>query len=117
MILALSRRRPDGTSVSWRTVTIGGHGYGPIIPYFIEWRSEEHPADMSPTGCHLERFEIETPEVRAASLGVLEKIGLHVPVVEAKKPRLKLTLETPKGRVSLDLSRWAEGPERSYGPW
>lgn len=100
VILALSRRRPDGTSVSWRTVTIGGHNYGPVIPYFIEWRSEEHPADMSPAGCQLVRFEIETPEVRGVA-GVLEKLGLQVPVVEAKKPRLKLTLDTPKGRVTL----------------
>ncbi len=100
VILALSRRRPDGTSVSWRTVTIGGHNFGPIIPYFIEWRSEEHPAQVSPTGCHLARFEIETPDPRAVQ-GVIEKLGLHVPAVEAKKPRLKLVLDTPKGRITL----------------
>lgn len=100
VILALSRRRPDGTSVSWRTITIGGHNHGPIVPYFIEWRSEEHPADLSPRGCHLQRFEIESPDPRGV-LAVLDKVGLHVPVVEGPKARLKLTLETPKGRVTL----------------
>ena len=100
VILALSRRRPDGTSVSWRTVTIGGHPYGPLIPYFIEWRSEEHPAEMSPGGCRLLRFEIETPDPRGV-LATLEKLGLHLPVIEGPKGRLKASLETPKGRISL----------------
>lgn len=100
VILALSRRRPDGTSLSWRTLTIGGHAHGPLIPFFIEWRSEEHPADISPTGCRLTRFEIESPDARSV-LSTLEKVGLHVPVIESAKPRLRLTLETPKGRVQL----------------
>lgn len=100
VILALSRRRPDGTSLSWRTLAIGGHKHGPIIPFFIEWRSEEHPAEISPTGCRMVRFEIESPDARSV-LSTLEKIGLHVPVIEGPKPRLRLTLETPKGRVQL----------------
>lgn len=100
VILALSRRRPDGTSVSWRTVTIGGHPHGALIPFFIEWRSEDHPAESAANGCHLTRFEIETPDPRGV-LSVLDKVGLHLPVLEAPKPRLRATLETPKGRVVL----------------
>lgn len=101
VILALSRRRPDGTSVSWRTVTIGGHAYGPLIPFFIEWRSEDHPAESpGANGCHLVRFEIEAPDPRGVG-AVLEKIGLHLPVLQNPQPRLRLTLDTPKGRVVL----------------
>lgn len=100
VILALSRRRPDGTSVSWRTVTIGGHDFGPLIPFFIEWRSEDHPADSGTQGCRLLRFEIESPDPRGVS-AVLGKLALEAPVVQGSKPRLKVTLETPKGRVTL----------------
>lgn len=100
VILALSRRRPDGTSVSWRTVTLGGHPHGPLIPFFIEWRSEDHPAEKAGNGCHLARFEIESPDPRGV-LAVLDKVGLHLPVLEAAKPRLKATLDTPRGRVVL----------------
>jgi len=100
VVLALSRRRPDGTSVSWRTLTIGGHPYGPLVPFFIEWRSDEHPADISPVGCKLIDFSLESPDPQGLGF-VLAGLGLELPISEAPKARLKAVLDTPKGRITL----------------
>src|SRR5439155_22118883 len=39
------RARPDGTVVRWTNVFVTDHGGGALVPFFIEWHGDSHPAD------------------------------------------------------------------------
>src|SRR5262249_15362148 len=44
------RKRPDGRLVRWTNVFVSGHGGGTLVPFFIEWHGDAHPADDGPGG-------------------------------------------------------------------
>jgi hypothetical protein len=94
------RTRPDGTLVRWTNVFVEGHGAGALVPFFIEWHGDVHPADDAPDGLHLHGLRAETPE--AATLrAVLEALDVRLPVRKAGSARLVAVLDTPRGRVLL----------------
>ena len=100
VVLSLSRRTPSGVTLSWRLMQIEGHAFGPLMPIFIEWRTEEHPSRSAPLGCVLQSLEIRTPDADSlrSHLGVL---GLTPEVREADEPGLQAEVETPAGPVAL----------------
>ncbi|MEM9592925.1 MAG: VOC family protein [Acidobacteriota bacterium] len=101
VVLSLSRRRPDGQSLSWKLMQISGHGFGPLLPFFVEWRADEHPSDVAPRGCRLSGFELRTPEPKPLR-ALLSSLGLDPSTVaEGVEPEIRAVLETPKGRVEL----------------
>ena len=99
--LALSRRRPDGTSLSWRLMQVGGHDRGPLVPFFIEWRSDEHPSLRGAGGCRLVEFTIFTPEPEAID-AALAPLGLGYSGQARAAAGLRAVIDTPNGRVVLD---------------
>jgi Glyoxalase-like domain len=106
VVLALSRRRPDGTSVSWRTVQVFGHTFGALVPFFIEWRgNEHHPSAGATRGLELRELKINTPRpeelVEIFEALHLASIFPRQSVSKAPESGLIATLETPKGRVTL----------------
>lgn len=100
VVLSLSRRSPSGVTLSWRLMQIEGHKFGPVMPIFIEWRTEEHPSRSAPSGCVLQSLAIQTPGADSlrSHLGVL---GLTPEVREAGEPGLQAELVTPSGPVAL----------------
>jgi hypothetical protein len=99
--IAGNRRRPDGVLVSFEVVHCTDSRFGMAFPFFIDWKSTEHPSRTSAHGCTLESLQVlhaladEVCEIFAA-------IGLLVPVVPADAPSLDATLMTPRGRVRLE---------------
>jgi len=95
-----SRKRPDGTRLAWKTLNFTAPA-SPLLPFFIEWdHASAHPSATSPKGCQLARLTLEDPNpgvlrdaLRAADVGV--------EVREGKEPRLRLSLDCPKGRVDF----------------
>ncbi|HEU5285563.1 MAG TPA: VOC family protein, partial [Sphingomicrobium sp.] len=56
-----SRRRPDGSSLSWVTYGFAKLDH-PLAPFFIEWGDARlHPSRTSPEGCSLRSLRIEDP--------------------------------------------------------
>lgn len=99
-----SRKRPDGSVLSWRTVAVDvGLPSAPVqpIPFFIQWSPEStHPASDSPAGLRLTSFELRHPDP-ARLRDALAKLGIDGPVDEAQRVELEATLDSPKGRVTL----------------
>ena len=100
MVLSLSRRTPAGVTLSWRLMQMEGHDFGPLLPIFIEWRTEEHPIRQSPTGCELTSLSIRSPEADAlrSHLGV---VGLTQDVRESDEPELQAKISSPSGELTL----------------
>jgi hypothetical protein len=94
-----SRRTPDGQLLRWRTLNVEDRGFGPFVPFFIDWGDTPHPAMTSPAGATLTRFRVIHP--RAAELQSLYRaVGLDLVVEPGEQPRMILEIATPKGPVS-----------------
>jgi hypothetical protein len=94
------RAAPDGSIVRWTNVFVSGHGAGTLVPFFIEWHGDSHPADGAPSGLHLRSFHAEAPESETLRV-VLEALGVQLSVRHAAAPRLVAVLDTPRGRMEL----------------
>lgn len=92
-----ARTRPDGVALSWVTFDLIGVD-DKVAPFFIEWRSSDHPSRTAPAGCRLHDFLIE-----ASDPGPLRKLvaalRLPVRVKRAGQARLVLAADCPKGRI------------------
>jgi hypothetical protein len=58
----MQRRRPDRSMLVWELVFIDGHPYGPLLPFFIDWRGSKHPAPSLPGGLQLASLVLTHPD-------------------------------------------------------
>ena len=94
------RTLPDGDWLGWRLVGIRNHGYGALVPFFIDWTGSSHPASSAPRGGHLQRFEITTPH--AALLNKLfAALGLDIEAGEAPHASIVATVVAKSGTHEL----------------
>jgi hypothetical protein len=100
-----SRTRPDGSVLQWRTAGVrASFAEADVdpVPFFIEWASKSHhPSSDAPPGCRLVDVAIAGPEP-AKLEAVLASLGVAATVAKAAHARLTATLDTPKGRVTLE---------------
>ncbi len=100
-----SRTRPDGSVLQWRSAGVRApfaEADLDPVPFFIEWASSSHhPSSDAPSGCRLVDVAIAGPEP-AKLEAVLASLGVEATVTKAAHVRLSATLDTPKGRVTLE---------------
>jgi hypothetical protein len=98
-----SRHRPDGTTLSWKSLTLKDDSNG-VLPFFIEWGAGSlHPSADSPRGCRLTKLQIATPDA-AALRSLTAPLQLDVQITHGTELRLGATIAGPKGSLAL-LSR------------
>jgi hypothetical protein len=86
-----SRKRPDGGLLQWKALRLKDDASG-LLPFFIEWSADSpHPSASAPRGCHLDRFEILTPDPDALAKRA-KQLGLELPIVKGDKPQLRATI-------------------------
>lgn len=96
-ILDTARQQPDGTLLEWRLLGLrGGHEFGGLVPFFIDWLDCPHPADNNPIAGHVSLFEISLPagpahELLAGTAGLTLREGA---------PGMTLRVETPAGMIA-----------------
>jgi Glyoxalase-like domain len=96
-----SRRRPDGKTLQWETLTLEDDASG-LLPFFIQWAaSSVHPSEDAPSGCQLLRFELLTPDPAALS-ALAAKLSLAAPIIKAAAPQLRATIKGLTGSLSLN---------------
>jgi len=101
VVLSLSRRTPSGATLSWRLLQVEGHAHGPLMPLFIEWRTQEHPSRQAPQGCRLESLSIRSPQADELR-GHLNLLGLKLSITSADAPGLRAELSSRAGRLMLE---------------
>jgi hypothetical protein len=99
-VIAGSRKRPDGTVLSWRYTDPAVVLEHRLIPYFIDWGSSPHPASTAPRGAMLVAFRAEHPDAGRVQ-GMLRQLGLNLMVQKGARPALIAIIDSPKGRVEL----------------
>ncbi len=96
----MSRNSPDGKTLEWHVMPLGGHDMERQMPFFIDWGETTHPAKTTVKGCTLVDFQMlvtDAPRVRQ----VFDALGIDVAVSQALTPGFFLKIDTPKGPVSL----------------
>jgi hypothetical protein len=94
------RQRPDGEVVRWTNVFVTGHGGGTLVPFFIQWHDDLHPANEAAPGLRLHALRAETPQVEGLR-AVLKALDVRLAVVKASTARLVAVVDSPRGRVEL----------------
>lgn len=98
-IIDMGRTRPDGIQLNWQILTASGHGFGNLMPFFIDWKVSMHPSEEAPTGCSLATFTVMLEEAdKFAEL--MKALDVNVRVEEGPRA-MKALLDSPNGRVEL----------------
>lgn len=96
-----SRKRPDGKLLQWRTLNLHDD-LGGLLPFFIEWSAETtHPSVDAPRGCHLERFELLTPDAEAVTK-ICDQLGLGVAISKSAAPRIHAVIRCAARELQLN---------------
>jgi len=94
------RVKPDGKRLDWLCWGLDGHGFGALVPFFIDWRGSEHPALAAPRGGRVAGFEVHTPQ-RGQLQAIFDILDIDIPVIAAAAPQVVATLESGKGQMTL----------------
>lgn len=98
-----SRARPDGTTLTWKSLTLKDDADG-VLPFFIEWGADSlHPSADAPSGCRLTDLSMATPKPPGLQ-ELAAKLQLDVKIRQSNALSLAATIEGPKGSLPL-LSR------------
>ena len=92
----MSRRRPDGSVLSWRVAFVVGGRVGGATPFLISWDSGGSPAYDAPVGGRLVTLRAGDPDPAPSRLA-LEVLGVDVAVESSPTARLEATITTPTG--------------------
>lgn len=95
-----SRRRPDGSLLSWTFSDPWAPRADGVVPFFIDWGRSLHPSDGLPAVCALHTLRLEHPEPEDVRRW-LAALGLDTPVARGHAPRVVASLDTPNGIVEL----------------
>ena len=96
------RKLPNGNWLGWKLFGVRNHGFGALVPFFIDWMDSEHPARTAPRGGSFVKMDVFSPEPQ--KLGDIYRIlGLDIAVIRAAVPALSVTVESRSGRNVLRM--------------
>ena len=99
-VVSGGRHLPDGSWLSWSLVGIRRHGFGALVPFFIDFRGS-HPASTAPRGGSFTGIELFSPRAQQLS-DLFGKLALDIPISQRDKPGITATIETAGGAQKLD---------------
>ncbi len=99
-VMSGSRRRPDGTELSWHftdPIALVGDG---LVPFLIDWGQSPHPAGTAAKGATLVALQAEHPKPESVRK-MLRDLSIDLEVKAGPNAQLIATIECPRGRVTL----------------
>lgn len=102
VVRPLSRRAASGELLRWHLLMPASpNAFGALAPLFIDWGSATHPSrSLPPAPCTLVACQAGHPEPQRIK-ALWQAIGFDMPLAQEARPRVSITLDTPKGRVEL----------------
>ncbi len=99
-VVAMSRARPDGVTLSWH-LTMPSKGFGDgLVPFFIDWDNSPHPSVTAAQGLALVALRAEHPAPSTIT-HALDALGIPLFVTPGTLPGLIATIDSPNGRIEL----------------
>lgn len=99
-VLSGSRRRPDGTELSWHFTdgrVLVGDG---LVPLLIDWGQSPHPAGSATKGASLVALQAVHPNPESVRRQ-LRDLAIDLEVKAGRNVELIATIDCPRGRVKL----------------
>lgn len=100
------RASPDGVQFRWRSaqpvppVAVDGHDLTGLIPFAIEWQSDQHPAASAPGNFHLEALVLMHPHPHVLSK-VVDELALPCTVDFAPEARMAARIHVEPDQTVL----------------
>jgi hypothetical protein len=99
--VGVQRTTPAGEVLAWDLLFAGGHGFGTLFPFFIDWGATAHPSrDLAAVGV-LEALKLESPHARELRK-LLGNVDVPMIVTGTMEPAMRVTIETARGPVVLE---------------
>lgn len=95
-----SRKKPDGTVLTWRSTDPYPLPLDGAVPFLISWGLTPHPAGGSPKAGKLVGLRLEHPEPTAVR-EALQVLGVDMQVREGPRMALAATIQTDEGEVEV----------------
>ncbi|MPY80646.1 MAG: hypothetical protein GEV04_19800 [Actinophytocola sp.] len=117
---AMSRRRPDGTMLSWNlTPTVGG--LGGVIPFVIDWRDTRHPSTDLPSvrlvSLVVLHPRVDEPTRALGALRLRDRQDIQIEDSDTEPPRGTAHATRPRADLLARQPPAAlAGPERPLAP-
>ena len=105
-IVAMQRRRPDGSVLQWRLAVPPDPTLGGVSPFLIEWGASAHPAADLVATAALDQLELGHPN-RAPIQRALTSLGSDIEVRDAERPTLRVALSVGTRLIRLPLKEAA----------
>jgi hypothetical protein len=108
-VRAMSRARPDGSTLRWRLSDPSALPISGIVPFVIDWGTTPHPSTVLANECTLLELVVSHPDAETLR-PVLDAFGPFLPdnsigsdisIVAAPEPGLRARLATPNGEIDL----------------
>lgn len=99
-VKAGSRKRPDGSQLSWQFTDPSTLVADGIVPLLINWGESSHPALTAAKGATLVSLRAEHPEIESVRQ-MLQHVGVDLPVSRGNSPAIIAVIEGLRGRVEL----------------
>jgi hypothetical protein len=98
-VLPMSRRRPDGTLLSWRLTSFDTAHPSGLVPFLIDWTGSAHPTQATLPQTPLLDLSARTPDPDGVRALILS-LGTSLPM-NSGPLRLSLTVDTARGPVTF----------------
>jgi Glyoxalase-like domain len=99
-VMSGSRRRPDGTELSWHFTDPGSLIGDGVVPFLIDWGQSQHPATTAAQGATLVALQAEHPKPESVRK-MLREVAVDLEVKAGPHVALIATIQCPRGRVTL----------------
>lgn len=106
-VRAMSRARPDGSTLRWRLSDPTALPAGGVVPFVIDWGTTPHPSSSLPNQCKLIQLVAGHPDpvklrpVLDVFRPLLDDPHVEILLVAAAEPEIRARLQTPNGEIDL----------------
>lgn len=94
------RLTPQGDRLVWQLLFLTQHGFGGLVPFFIDWQATEHPSLSAPQAGNLLGFDMASPKADDIN-ALLSGIGADQKVEANDGDELAARFATKAGDVTL----------------
>lgn len=102
-VLKASRQTETGALLQWELVFLGDHGFGALMPFFIDWKDCPHPSSTLPDAGALAHFALQTPDPKPLEIA-LKNLGVGVNIEHAKHSSIHVEMKFEGERVRLPVA-------------
>lgn len=102
-VVKAARQTDDGSRLEWELVFLRDHGFGALMPFFIDWKDCPHPSSTLPAAGALQAFQLQSPNPGQLET-VLKQLSVQADVEAAEQAGIHAELDVEGERITLPIA-------------